>query len=327
MAIRESAAVIQVTATEWVARLDRGLQDAEQTALDVWLQEDPRHVGAFARTQAVWGHLDRAQVYATASSRLIQERSPFRRYLSLGLAACVVVSVLTALAAWRQYSKTHIETEFGQIQRLRLDDGSTVTLNTGSRLTIDYSQHARAVRLDRGEALFAVAHGDSRPFIVSAGSLRVRDLGTAFDVRRETESTLDVTVTQGAANVWTQADTPGPAVQLNEGYQIEVNHGILSAPVALSASALARLTAWVDGFIDLDGQTLAEAAAEFNRYNRSTLIVTDPQLREERIVGRFRAQDPRGFAQAAAAMLNAKASDDGTSIEISREPSPLGQRK
>jgi transmembrane sensor len=321
MASRESAAVLHMAATEWVAKVDRGLRDGEQAVLEAWLAEDPRHVGAFARAQAVWAHLDRTQIYANVSSKLIHARpqSPFRRYAPWGLAACVVVSVLAALGAWRQYTKTHVETEIGEIRPLRLDDGSTVTLNTGSHLTIEYSHHARAVRLDRGEALFTVVHGDSRPFIVSAGSLRVRDLGTAFDVRRETESTDEVAVTQGAVNVWTQGDTPGPAVQLDVGYQIAVDHGTLSAPVALSASALARLTAWVDGFIDLDGQTLGEAAAEFNRYNRSALIITDPHLRDERIVGRFRARDPRSFAQAAAAMLNARVSDSGgDSIKLSR---------
>ena len=82
----------------------------------------------------------------------------------------------------------------------------------------------------------------------------------------------------------------------------ENDAGVLTPPKA--DADLGRQLAWRDGQIVLDGQTLAEAAAEFNRYNDRKIEVADARLADKRFVGWFRINDPEGFAQAAASTFH-----------------------
>src|SRR5690606_20513701 len=88
----------------------------------------------------------------------------------------------------------------GEVRRIALDDGSYMLLNTDSLAVIQFSEARRDVRLEKGEALFEVAKDPQRPFVVNAGDLTVKAVGTAFVVRRE-DSSVEVTVTEGVVEV------------------------------------------------------------------------------------------------------------------------------
>ena len=79
-------------------------------------------------------------------------------------------------------------------------------------------------------------------------------------------------------------------------------------PAAAGADAVDRKLEWRYGKIDLAGETLGEAVADFNRYNDRKIEVADPRLADERFVGWFRTNDPEGFAEAAATTFNGKVS-------------------
>ncbi|MGE5502342.1 MAG: DUF4880 domain-containing protein, partial [Ignavibacteriales bacterium] len=52
-----SSAEIDDAAAEWAARADVGALDPHDAeALNAWLAEDPRHLGAYARAGAVLAH-------------------------------------------------------------------------------------------------------------------------------------------------------------------------------------------------------------------------------------------------------------------------------
>jgi transmembrane sensor len=91
------------------------------------------------------------------------------------------------------------------------------------------------------------------------------------------------------------------------------------APKPISTSAdIERSLAWREGQIVLEGQTLDEAVAQFNRYNAKKLVILDPGLAAERLVGQFRATDPETFAGAIATTLGAKVDAQGDTIRLSR---------
>src|SRR5690606_14690010 len=58
----EVARMVDEEAARWVVRMDRGLSDDEEVALDAWIGGDSRRRGALVRAQAAWALLDRAQV-------------------------------------------------------------------------------------------------------------------------------------------------------------------------------------------------------------------------------------------------------------------------
>jgi transmembrane sensor len=324
MVRRESAAAIEEAASAWVVQLDRGLSSSEQVLLDAWISSDPRHLGALARAQALWLQADRAQIYRSAKSVGGAGRSALKWRVPVrwAWAASVVMTVSFAIYGWHSYVATHLSTDIGEIRHIPLADGSSVTLNTHSQVSVEYSKSTRIVRLDRGEALFDVAHDAARPFIVEAGMVRVRAIGTEFVVRRHGQSDAQVTVARGAVDVWREIATPEPSVRLAAGLRTIATPVAVEMPQHLSESEVTRSIAWQDGILDLDGRTLAEAAAEFNRYNRETVIISDPSLASRKVVGRFHTSDPKGFAAAAAAMLDAHVRTESDHIVLERRHTP-----
>lgn len=321
--MRESAATIDAAASTWVTRIDRGLTEVEQATLEEWLAGDTRRVGALARAQATWLRVERAKVFRGA--RELGE-SPIERFRRKAVpclsAAAMLLGLAIAVWVWQGYTRTHLTTATGEIRQVRLADGSQVTLGTRSRVSLQYESRTRRVRLESGEALFEVAKDANRPFIVQAGNVRVRAIGTAFDVRRRSDRDVEVTVTDGTVDVWRETTNPEPAVRLPAGRRTLVTAQEIAEPEELTAVQLARAVEWKTGMIDFNGRTLAEAAAELNRYNHQTIVIADAALASQRVVGRFQATDPRAFASAAAAMLNAHVRTDGDQLILEPGPSP-----
>jgi len=321
MARRSSAAFIEDAATLWVAQLDRGLSPAEQAALDEWIAADTRHLGALARAQALWQEGGRAQIFKSTAlntevSPAVTPKRAFARWAAL--AAGVAILVSGASYIWAVYVSTHWSTGIGEIRHLPLADGSSITLNTRSEVKVAYSSDARIVRLDQGEALFSVTPDVNRPFVVEAGMIRVRAIGTEFVVRREGDTHAQVIVTRGAVDVWRDMASPEPSTRITAGRRTVATPEAIETPKSISEAEMARSVAWQNGIIDLDGRTLAEAASEFNRYNKIAVVISDPALASRKVVGRFNTSDPQGFATAAAAMLDARVRRDAERITIER---------
>jgi len=312
MVERESAADIEADAARWVVRVDRdGDEPGVRAELEAWLAGDRRRMGAYVRAEAGWKHLDRASVLAVeapkTSAPLIR-----RRGLIGGLGA-LAAGFAAAMVAPRLLAKRY-DTALGEIRRVPMADGSVAAINTSSELEVSMQPRLRAVKLERGEAWFAVAKDPQRPFVVESGPVRVRAVGTAFSVRKH-DGGSDVLVTEGVVEVWTQ-DGKSPPRRVAAGQRVfaDNSEGVLAPPEA--DADLTRQLAWRDGQIVLDGQTLAEAATEFNRYNDRKIEVSDARLADERFVGWFRTNDPEGFAEAAATTFNGKVLISGDAIVL-----------
>lgn len=325
MSERETAQAIHDRAVEWVARLDReGDDPAIQAELDDWLAGDERRRGALFRAQAAWTMLDRASVLRagrTESVRVETGEESRAAWLSRrrvlwggGAAAASIAAAFAGIAVWPRPVQ-RIETAIGEIRRVPLDDGSLAAVNTQSRLAVSIEPEIRRVMLDQGEAWFQVERDPTRPFIVEAGEVRVQAIGTAFSVRR-TERGADVQVTEGTIEVW-NIGAPGKAHRVSAGSRTFVSYAAAPAPAVEAGSEIDRSLAWRNGQLIFDGDTLAEAAAEFNRYNRVHLEIADPALAGERMIGRFRTNEPDAFARAAASLLGARAEMRGDRIVLS----------
>lgn len=311
MVERESAADIEADAARWVVRVDRD-GEAVRPDLDAWLAGDRRRVGAYARAEAGWTRLDRGRALAGQPPVGVEYARPRRRGVLAGLGA-MAAGFAALVVAPRLLAKRY-DTTLGEIRRVPMTDGSVAAINTSSELEVNMQPRLRAVKLQRGEAWFAVAKDVHRPFVVESGPVRVRAIGTAFSVRKR-EGGSDVLVTEGVVEVWTK-DGATPPRRVAAGERVFANNdtGVLVPPEA--DDDLARRLAWRDGQIVLDGQTLTEAAAEFNRYNDRKIEIADARLADARFVGWFRTNDPEGFAEAAAATFNGKVALRGDAIVL-----------
>jgi len=253
MTHRETAQHIETRAAEWVVRMDRGLSSGEQAALDEWLDGDGRRRGALLRARAVW--IAAAAPVAANDARF--SRLPRRAVLGagLGMAAAVGAGMVIVPLLTRQ----RLTTQIGEIRRVPLADGSLAAINTDAAVEVDLGAKVRTVALQKGEAWFQVAKDEQRPFVVTAGQIRVRAVGTAFSVRRKSMGAV-VMVTEGVVEVW--SETGGTRRKVRAGEQVFVSNGAGATTPVSRPLEMERALAWRDGQIVLDGDTVAEAAAE-----------------------------------------------------------------
>jgi len=323
---RDSPQAINDQAAEWVARIDSAPLDAAvQAELDEWLARSDRHRGALFRATIAWRMLDRASALGhgeimtksahevdrpvdarqdeTDPEGAIDPRFPRRRFLWSG--GAIAASLAAAGVGWRFWSHgpERIETALGEIRHMSFQDGSLASINTASKMEVNFRPNARNVRLEAGEAWFQVAKDSTRPFVVSVEDVRVRAVGTAFSVHRLDQG-VDVQVTEGAVEVWSGDQERNKEI-VPAGLKTFVSYSQGPQAPVEDAVGIDRKLSWRDGALKFEGDTLGEAAAEFNRYNAVKLEI-DPALANEKIVGRFRTNEPDTFAKSTSVMLGTR---------------------
>jgi len=189
--------------------------------------------------------------------------------------------------------------DYGHIRSLSLVDGSEITLDANSQVTLDVTDDHRKVHLDRGEALFRVNKERSVPFEVHVGSTTLTAVGTVFSVEKTGPDWSQTVVEEGEILVSTN---PRTSYQVKARQAAEVKDGEFHLRAASQSNVDARL-AWTSGLLSLDGEPLKEAALRMNRYNRQKIEV-DAALANRPVWGLFSAHDPGAFAAALDQMLD-----------------------
>jgi len=316
MTDREKAEDIEAEAARWVWRLDRDGRAPElETQLEAWLAGDARRRGAFLKAESVWTLLDLAR--EPGARPLARPARPVSRRTLLAGAGGAIAAAMVG-AGVMILREERFSTGLGEVRRVPLGDGSAVAINTASAVEVAFRRTQRTVRLQQGEAWFQVAHDVQRPFVVEAGPVRVRAVGTAFSVRRRADG-ADVLVTEGVVEVWAEGANRPPA-RLKAGQGAFVDASAVVRPAVAGPEAVDRKLEWRYGKIDLAGETLGEAVADFNRYNDRKLVIADPDIAGERLYGAFNTGGPDAFAAAVGASL-------GVEVEVRDSEIILGRRR
>jgi transmembrane sensor len=299
---------IEETAARWVARADAGLSPAEEAELGRWRAADARHARALERHRRAFQLFDRPRQRGLAGDldRELTRRDRRRRFAGLA-AAVAVLAVVVWL--WRPPVSPPPTAPGSAVvlappKRL-LPDGSVVELRPGAAIAVDFAGPLRRVALRRGEAHFQVAKDPARPFVVSAGAVRVRAVGTRFSVDLGARA-VEVLVTEGRVAVDRPAAAPPaflpgvspPLAVVDAGQQVVVELAPGAPPPAVQAfgpdEAATRL-AWRAPRLEFSGTPLADAVALLNRYNGVNLVIGDPTLAPIELSGYFRADNTEAF--------------------------------
>jgi transmembrane sensor len=211
----------------------------------------------------------------------------------------------------------------GQRIFLPLEDGSTVELNTRTRIEVEFTSRERDVRLLSGEAVFDVHHDPSRPFRVVSGSTTIQDVGTRFDVERQAQGTTTVTVVEGRVQVGASGRTA--TVEADEVATVGTEGGaaLRIELASVSHPEIERRLSWQTGVLRFQGQTLAEAVIEVNRYNARQLVIADPSIARLQLGGTCRGVDLESFVALLQVLFPVRAvpaPDDPNVIELKRSP-------
>lgn len=290
---------IEATAAEWFGRTQFwGWSQADQEQLEVWLEQSLSHKVAYWRLAAAWQRTERLNaIHAPQLARKhIYEESKANQVLRLavGTAAVVAVAVIGSFILFQPKGQVY-STGIGETRTLALADGSRIELNTGTVLRLDVSKNSREASLEKGEAYFQIRHDPQHPFVVTAAGHRVTDIGTKFLVRDDAGQ-LEVTLVEGKARLEAASPkSPERSVVLTPGdvaVASESGLAIKKPPSQVVANALA----WRTGVLVFDNDTLGDAAAEFNRYNQTKLVIGDPSIARMPVAGRFPTDGVDRFA-------------------------------
>jgi len=314
---------IYTAAAQWhECVLDSGLSAVDRTRFEQWLKADARHASAFTAIERSWSRMGdmstdprimalRREALAAPPRKWI----PRPRWAVAASFLIVIGAVVLALGSMREHGSSGTApipgqkldagvytTAVGERSTLTLSDGSSIVLDTRSRLDVSYRPEQRRVRLVSGQAWFKVAKDPSRPFIVDAGDRRITALGTAFDVRLGTQDqSVQITLIEGKVSVealqslllrWVRSRPP-PSVLLPGDSLVVAD----AKPVLTREIDLSKVGRWREGQIVFDDDTLETAVEEVNRYSPTHIVLADASLAPLRISGVFKAGHSESFIE------------------------------
>ncbi|MCJ2185746.1 FecR family protein [Novosphingobium beihaiensis] len=292
-------------------------QSGDWDAAYAWVEQDPAHGYAFAKAETSWelsGQLDNAylpEVPEDVAGPAGRFEALFSRRAFVGIVCAALIGTAGAVSIQKWMEVRRYSTPVGGEREIDLADGSVLKLNTDSSVEVALRKDVRLVRLLQGEARFNVAHESKRPFVVDAGDISFRALGTVFDVRRH-DGVTALTVMSGRVGV----DNKGKRKAVVDAGDYAVVSGGQVGVSTLTGSEMARRTAWSEGIITFDGETLEQAVAELNRYRAKPLVIGSPQIASLRVGGTVHTRDSDTFIRSLGATFGIRAVPGKDSVMI-----------
>lgn len=219
-------------------------------------------------------------------------------YVAASLLLAIGIGV--ALYPW-PFGSTY-RTPVGGLASVPMSDGSKVTLNTNSKIRLAVTETERRVELQQGEAFFEVAKDLNRPFVVTAGDKRIVAVGTQFSVRRDSNG-VRVLITEGKVRIEDETKPESP-VRRDDGEAVVLSAGSMArasdAGVLVQEKTVPEIEgylSWRTGHLIFRDMPLADAIAEFNRYNTRKIVIEDPTVAAIRVSGKFRSTQFEAFVR------------------------------
>ncbi|HEY0977073.1 MAG TPA: FecR domain-containing protein [Flavobacteriales bacterium] len=231
--------------------------------VEQWAAGDPANARELERMRALWrlsGEGDAApEVDVDAAWRKLEQRldrrTPVVRTLNtavrkwIAAAAMLAGLVIAVQLLMRPASRSYVAES--TMRNAVLEDSSRITLSPHSKLAARFGDE-RNIRLE-GQAYFEVKRDEQRPFIVDAGEVEVKVLGTAFEVTAfDTARTVTVRVRHGKVRV----AGAGRHVDLTAGQHVQfdkVTRELLRTPNM-------AMEVWGDRILQFEKASLAQVA-------------------------------------------------------------------
>ena len=288
-------------ALDWLIVLDS--PNEEQTRqFQQWLAADPAHADAFARAQAIWNGPQITQCAQSLAARpaKITVLSRLRPHCKpLATAAVLILGLFSFSNLPMRLQADHL-TVVGERQRLQLEDGSKVLLNTNSAFSSTINDQQRVARLFQGEAYFEVAANRGLPLEIDAGPVTASVRDTSFAVRY-LDGVAQVRVQRGDVDL--RSAHSDARVRLSAGESIRIGPNGFDQPARLDP---ATDLAWVQGRLVFENCPLNQVLAELRRYYPGWIINTNEQLADVAVTGNYRLDQPLDVVRSLAHITSAR---------------------
>lgn len=284
---------VQQKAAEWLTVLMSGeASEAEYAAWQRWRGADPEHERAWQHIDAVsrrFNGLHRGAAAQALAGTQQQALNGKRRQLLAWLGVAAGGGLLAAqTGAWDgvRALRADYRTATGERREVVLDDGSVLSLNTGTAVNVRFDASHRLIELLAGEILVTSGHGagSAAPLLVATREGLVRALGTRFAVRQQ-DGVSTVEVFESAVEIRPR-DSAGTPLLLAAGRGVAFSRHAPDAPHAVDAYA----DAWSRGQLIVDDVSLGDFLADLARY-RPGVIDCAPAVAQLRLSGVFPLAD------------------------------------
>jgi transmembrane sensor len=309
-----------------------------------WLAADPVHQSKFDQLKAIWEGVDFLKTHPLTLAELEETEIPWHGS-KIGIwfnrlvirpplfRAVVVLTTILLIVTGIWLTQTGVDTTrsyhtgTGEQKVVYIADGSLVNLDAETEIITNYSESSRRIELVRGRASFSVAHDAERPFVISAGQIFVRAIGTKFDVHIRNKGKISVSVTEGLVQIESKEDypplnfehePPGMEVEpfqdpkqdisayteqtpsmkgvIREGQKIVVD--ALAVAYEIMSVDINRVSSWKTGRMHYEMAPLSDVIEEINRYLEHKIIIEDDRLSDMLITVNFSIQHRKDFLPA-----------------------------
>ncbi|WP_347901624.1 FecR domain-containing protein [Pseudomonas purpurea] len=297
---RDSASAMD-QALDWLIVLEDPSEEHTRQFHE-WLAADPLHADAFAKAQAIWDSPQLAQCAQQLSVKTSRKPALARlrpHWKPLATAAVLIIGLFSFSNLPMRIQADHL-TVVGERQRLQLEDGSKVLLNTNSAFSSTINDQQRVARLFQGEAFFEVPGNRGLPLEIDAGPVKASVRDTAFAVRY-LDGVAQVRVQRGDVDL--RATHDDARVRLSAGESIRIGPNGFDQPARLDANTD---LAWVQGRLVFENCPLSQVLAELGRYYPGWIINNNERLADVAVTGNYRLDQPLDVVRSLAHITSAR---------------------
>jgi len=278
-------------------------QKEYESVRSYWMQDDEPYdnmVGILEKIKQRAGITDTDE--NTASIIEIQRPKKNRLWLRIAAAAIALIVLSASFYFFRINNPgntamrlAELKTKNGSIAKIRLADGTLVTLNALSTLSYPktFNGKTREVFLS-GEAFFDVAKDHSHPFIVHTNQSDIQVLGTAFDIKSyKNDPQFEATLFRGSIQA-TLKDNPAIKVILKPTDKLLIQHTSYSLTKETyfdNSNTLNIETAWMNNKLVFKNEPFEQLANSLERKYGNNIIFKNDVLKSIKFTGEFEKED------------------------------------
>ena len=291
---------IDAQAATWFARNHNEHTAHTREQFQAW-QANPAHAQAYDEFESLWADLGQFPELTTATPVPVTPPARRRSAVALATAAAVLCAVFAlSLGAPQALHQQNLATLGHGAQTLVLPDGSTLSVNTNTRLRIDFNARQRDIYLDQGQLYIEVAANKEHPLVVHAGDARIKVVGTGFDVRRSARQ-LVVSVAHGKV-----AFAPAPDTATLLGAQQRATYDYAQGTLQEHTLAANEIANWRSGHLSFRNRELASLVDELDLYRPGVFQLADGPLGRYKVSGNLDVNDPLALVKALPALIPVK---------------------
>lgn len=303
---------IEDEAVGWFIRMRGEEADELRPEFEAWVNASPQHGQAYDWAER---HFSASEILKTPKRTHVSQPRKHWGWLAAGAAAAAAVLLAinfntpfrapvanNSTAAIQPGSS--LATAHGEIRVFMLTDGSTVTLDSDSRVEVAMNDSERRLRLREGKARVKVAR-EHRPFILEAGGGEVAAEQAVFDIGFDRPNRILVSLVSGKAEMRGLAQ---PAVYYAASRPLTIGRSMAYPASSFRPYFIADRVIddrdWPSGWVEYREISLAALVAQANRYAARPIILDDFEAGALKVSGRFKLTDTETFVSRTAELFD-----------------------